>query len=136
MLKNYENVYDGRCPKCHSTHIFMNTSMVLTSYPPQYRFKCQECDYEWTDYAKELFPGYKPVHQQSFKGWECPKCGGVFSPSTDRCLNCTPMMSLTPNVSCDTYLGGSVTDNTVNSITSGSTEGTITLKGVANDRSE
>ena len=135
MEGKYKNVF-GHCPKCHSAHILMNTSIVLTSYPPQYHFKCQECDYEWTDYAKELFPDYAPIRQQSLKGWECPKCGGVFSPSTERCLNCTPMMSLTPFVYCDTRLGDSINGSTINTITSESTKGTITLQGVANDRSK
>lgn len=27
---------------------------------------------------------------QSAKGWECPKCGGVYSPTTPQCFHCKP----------------------------------------------
>lgn len=31
------------------------------------------------------------------KGWECPKCGAVMSPTTSRCMNCRGYDTFTLN---------------------------------------
>lgn len=32
-----------KCPKCGADHIYKNISEVLTSFPPQYYYKCKKC---------------------------------------------------------------------------------------------
>lgn len=94
-LHNYQNVY-GHCPKCNSVHILMDTSCVLTTYPAQYNFKCQECNHTWTDFEKTQMPPITawPNMEEAISveplnyGWICPKCGRVYSPSTSQCLFC------------------------------------------------
>ena len=36
-----------KCPKCGGS-VRKNLGMVLTSYPPQYRYECENCDYATT----------------------------------------------------------------------------------------
>ena len=35
------------------------------------------------------------------KGWECPKCGAVMSPTTDCCVNCRGVTEITLNTQID-----------------------------------
>ena len=39
------------------------------------------------------------------KGWECPKCGAVMSPTTSVCVNCRGFteVSVDTNISTQTY---------------------------------
>ena len=37
------------CPKCRS-RVYKNIGMVLTTYPPQYQYKCISCDWTGTWY--------------------------------------------------------------------------------------
>ena len=37
------------CPKCRS-RVYKNIGMVLTTYPPQYQYKCISCDWIGTWY--------------------------------------------------------------------------------------
>lgn len=37
-----------KCPKCGQP-LYRRTDIVLTSYPPQYRYECDNCD--WTGNA-------------------------------------------------------------------------------------
>lgn len=81
------------CPKCGSFHTQKNIAMCLTTYPCQYHFRCMNCSHTWTDH--EWYDGglsYQPQPESPnpFKeyGWICPKCGRVYSPSTNQCLYC------------------------------------------------
>ena len=40
---------DVRCPKCGEP-IYKNTTEILTSYPPQYQYKCFKCGWWGTAY--------------------------------------------------------------------------------------
>lgn len=37
---------DIECPKCGEP-IYVNTSVVLTTYPPKYKYQCNKC--KWTE---------------------------------------------------------------------------------------
>ena len=82
----------------------MDTSCVLTSYPPQYSFKCKHCDHIWTGFEAyqippvTAWPNLEPdisVEPLNY-GWICPKCGRVYSPTTSQCRFCGGTYS--PNV--------------------------------------
>ena len=47
--------------------------------------------------------GYEDVTPLGQTGWICPKCGGVFAPHVDYCMNCTQWKS--PKITCGD-LGG------------------------------
>ena len=100
---NYKNIANT-CPKCGSTHVQMDMNRVLTSYPPQYSFKCKHCDHTWTEYEAhqispaKSWPDLEPaitVEPLNY-GWICPKCGRVYSPTTNQCLFCGGTYS--PNI--------------------------------------
>lgn len=38
-----------------------------------------------------------PATTGGLTGWECPKCGGCYSPFTAVCGNCTPPLKITFN---------------------------------------
>lgn len=40
---------DIECPVCGAP-VYKNTSIVLTSYPPQYQFHCEKCGWYGTSY--------------------------------------------------------------------------------------
>lgn len=46
------------------------------------------------------------------KGWECPKCGAVMSPTTSVCVNCRGVS----NSSATTPLNGFFIDNVINTL--------------------
>jgi hypothetical protein len=54
------------------------------------------------------------IHQHRFtqQGWECPKCGRVYSPSTMMCLSCP--QEVKTNITTTATCSGFVSD-TVNS---------------------
>lgn len=37
-----------KCPKCGGNNTLRNDTIVLTSLPPQYNFKCKDCGHRWT----------------------------------------------------------------------------------------
>lgn len=106
MINDVSNYKDAvnTCPKCGSTHVQMDTSCVLASYPPQYRFKCKHCDHIWTGWEARKIPPVTawPSLEQDISveplnyGWICPKCGRVYSPSTNQCQFCGGACS--PNI--------------------------------------
>ena len=84
------------CPKCGGHRVVMDVSCVLTTYPPQYRYECLDCEHTWTGFETtkigpitswpdlEPSPSVEPLNY----GWICPKCGRVYSPSTNQCFHC------------------------------------------------
>lgn len=102
-VSNYKDVVNT-CPKCGSTHVQMDMSCVLTSYPPQYSFKCKHCDHIWTGWEAHKIPPVTnwPDLEPSITveplnyGQICPKCGRVYSPSTSQCPFCGGTYS--PNI--------------------------------------
>ena len=104
------------CPKCGSTHTEIDVSCVLTTYPPQYRYQCLDCKHIWTGFGESTigpitsWPDLKPgISVEPFNyGWICPKCGRVYSPSTNQCFHCEGGFS--PNI---VYCGNS-NNGTVN----------------------
>lgn len=40
------------------------------------------------------------------KGWECPKCGAVMSPTTSVCVNCRGGLTVEVNTSQKCFLDG------------------------------
>ena len=92
------------CPKCGGKHTAFNTMYVLTTYPEQYQYICSDCGHRWTDFKTQSigpmqswpdleFENIKPIGQM---GWICPKCGRVYSPTTNQCLFCGGAYS--PNI--------------------------------------
>lgn len=84
------------CPKCGSKHVAINTMCVLTTYPAQYQYKCSNCEHRWTSYEVQnlgsmqgwpILEMEKPAYFGQM-GWICPKCGRVYSPTTEQCLFC------------------------------------------------
>lgn len=102
-ISNYKDVVNT-CPKCGSTHVQMDPTLALTTYPVQFNFMCQECNHTWTDFEKTQFPTRtawpnleQDISVESFNyGWICPKCGRVYSPTTRQCLFCGGTYS--PNI--------------------------------------
>lgn len=47
-------------------------------------------------------------------GWECPKCGAVYSPTTPQCFHCRPSQTVTrtgvPDAPSSVSGGGIVTE--------------------------
>ena len=81
------------CPKCGSFHTKKSITICLTTYPCQYKFKCEHCSHEWLDhewYNGGLSYQPKPENLNPYReyGWICPKCGRVYSPTTNQCLYC------------------------------------------------
>lgn len=37
------------------------------------------------------------------KGWECPKCGAVMSPTTSVCVNCRGITKVSVNTNCSCF---------------------------------
>lgn len=77
-------------------HTAFNTMYVLTTYPEQYQYICSDCGHRWTGFKAQSigpmqswpdleFENITPIGQM---GWICPKCGRVYSPSTNQCFHC------------------------------------------------
>ena len=125
------------CPECGGKHVVINTRCVLTSLPPQYQYKCNDCGNKWTGYkvqsisSMQSWPDleYEDVTPLGHMGWICPKCGRVYSPTTNQCLFCGGTYS--PNI---VYCGPSngtkdildtmTISNTTNSSKINATQGT------------
>lgn len=88
------------CPKCGGHHVLIDPSYILTSYPAQYHFRCPDCDHTWVTFQESRigWPDLEPdiAVKPSNYGWICPKCGRVYSPTTDQCLFCGGAYS--PNI--------------------------------------
>jgi uncharacterized OB-fold protein len=135
-ISNYKDVY-GRCPKCGSTHVQMDMSCVLTTYPPQYSFKCKHCDHIWTGFERYQIspattgPALEPMDsvEPLNYGWICPKCGRVYSPTTSQCLFCGGACSPNivycgPNNGTKAVYDTMTISNTVNGSTNHATQNT------------
>lgn len=77
------------CPKCGSVNTEYNSSMVLTSMPPQYGCRCTDCQHTFNTYDYDVpstcpTPSYGGLRQ----GWICPKCGRALSPDLNTCPYC------------------------------------------------
>lgn len=80
----------GKCPKCGKTDTEYDSSMVLTSYPPKYKCRCNSCENVWYDTNPFEFPQrIDPlVPNNGRTGWICPKCGRGISPDLNVCPFC------------------------------------------------
>lgn len=84
------------CPKCGGRHVYVDPSCILASYPAQYHFRCTDCDHVWTGFQESKIGTITswPSLEQNITveplnyGWICPKCGRVYSPSTNQCFYC------------------------------------------------
>ena len=53
--KNFNQIHTNRelteveCPQC-GAHLWRRTDVVLTSYPPQYQYECDTCNWRGTGY--------------------------------------------------------------------------------------
>ena len=116
------------CPECGNKHVVINTMCVLTSYPEQYQYKCNDCGHRWTGYkVQTLGPiqgwpdlKYEDVTLLEQTGWICPKCGGVFAPHVNYCMNCTPS-----KVTCINLGGGNVSRTGIGTISDAAINGII-----------
>ena len=96
------------CPSCGSHNTAYDISIVLTSYPEQYHFRCDNCNHYWTGILNTnlgtITPQPQPVIKNGSYGWICPVCGAGVSPHQDHCPVCS-RGSLTPTWVCG---GGSI----------------------------
>ena len=108
------------CPKCGSTHTYVNSAIVLTSYPAQYQYKCIDCDNHWTEYTymetlNKPAPNikYNPPKFEN-TGWICPKCGSVYAPHVNKCNYCSQNQEFKPTwtVPLDPYFTTTVSTGT------------------------
>lgn len=87
-----------KCPVCGGYETEYNQYMVLTSMPPQYKFRCK-CGHHWSGSFSNN--SYQAVKQKTgLTGWICPVCGVGVSPYQDHCPCCSGK-SLTPTWVCD-----------------------------------
>ena len=104
------------CPKCGGKHTAFNTMCVLATFPEQYQYICSDCGHRWTGYearflgSLQSWPNleYEDVTLVGQTGWICPKCGRVFAPHVDYCMNCVPS-----KVTCIDLGGGSIGGTTL-----------------------
>lgn len=94
-----------KCPNCGSTNTEINLMEVLTSMPPQNKYRCK-CGHWWisTEYKiqtdfQDILPPQKKTNGSY--GWICPVCGAGVSPYQDHCPCCSGK-SLTPTWTCGT----------------------------------
>lgn len=116
-----------KCPHCGSTNTEYDTTMILTSNPPQSQCRCKDCgqgffsgqcemstsDDYWkhdqstlnTPKIEDLLPGQQwpdpfklATPTKSNYGWICPKCGRALAPHMDSCPYCSG--STTISVTC------------------------------------
>lgn len=103
-----------KCPHCGSANTEYDTTMILTSNPPQSRCRCKDCgqsffsgkaemstsDDYWkhdqsilnTPKIEDPIPGSDPYRlsppSKSNYGWVCPKCGRCYAPHIVSCPHC------------------------------------------------
>lgn len=53
-----------KCLKCNS-ELLVDTSVVYTSEPPQYKAECPNCDYSRFIYCKDYIPEENTVEENS-----------------------------------------------------------------------
>lgn len=75
-----------KCPKCGRRNALRNDSIVLTSIPPQYNFKCDACGHEWV--------GHESVFINT-------KVGDVWE--NEHCKNCPHKNTIDDICSCCAY---------------------------------
>lgn len=123
-VDGWENFCGAICPFCGKTEVEYNSSMVLTSYPPQYKCRCKSCGEHfysgmcgsnWTNKDAldnmiapsicDPLPGQAPYigdfpnspYLGGNQGWICPKCGRVMAPHIDYCVFCCSSSGVTIN---------------------------------------
>lgn len=57
---------------------------------------CNGCPLCTPEFFKPIQWHYS-IPPQSNGGWVCPKCGGVFAPTTPGCFNCVPNKDTRPS---------------------------------------
>ena len=91
-----------KCPNCGSTNTEINVMELLTSMPPQNKYRCR-CGHWWTSTEYQIqtdFQNIRPFEQPAVnRGWVCPVCGAGVSPYQDHCPCCSGK-SLTPTWTC------------------------------------
>lgn len=63
MLNNGWEHIAGECPHCHASGtVERNAGIVLTSYPPQYQYRCRKCGEYWSAHNdEEAIKGTKEI---------------------------------------------------------------------------
>lgn len=74
-----------KCPKCGSTNTLRNNSLVLTTWPAQYGFKCKDCGHRWTDYEPTL------INPKVYDPWDNEHCNNCAAKNNigDICNYCS-----------------------------------------------
>lgn len=70
-----------KCPNCGSYNTLRNDTIVLTSLPPQYNFKCKDCGHRWTG-------SEKPVNFDRSSTDVCEYCNKKDNIGNDVCYSC------------------------------------------------
>ncbi len=85
------------CPNCGQYHVMATNISDLQA--------CSSCGYSYSAGTEAITSSphsnlnptiSKTTHPGSFNyGWICPKCGSVFSPTTDSCPHCSKSWEIT-----------------------------------------
>lgn len=107
--EKWVQVMGVKCPECQSVNVSYNPTMVLTTYPEQFHFKCKDCEHTWTGHIPPASSQpYAPMYGRY--GWICPKCNRALSPDTRECpcslMNnnivwTTPVSPSCENINCE-----------------------------------
>lgn len=87
-----------KCLLCGSNNVKVDFEKLLTSFPPAYECRCQDCGHIGYMSASEIYdmennetPKEKP--NGGMMGWICPKCGRCYSPYATMCTFCNNDMT-------------------------------------------
>lgn len=69
------------CPNCGKPYMYVGD---IFGNPDDYICACDRFDFD----KPFLSPPQFPCPALTEKGWECPRCGRVYSPSTTECYHC------------------------------------------------